>query len=122
MGMTAIMPSNSEPRLKTHGPTVSMTSFCVSADGAVLDWRGLTVASYDVDAQRLVSIVGPGGIGKSLLALHLLATRLEAYPQGVCWVELAAVSDAAGLRRLRSGATSFSIMRTKRLRNRVRPV
>lgn len=25
-----------------------------AADGAVLDWRGLTVASYDVDAQRLV--------------------------------------------------------------------
>ena len=31
-----------------------------------------------VDRHRLVSVVGPGGIGKSLLAQHLLAARREA--------------------------------------------
>jgi predicted ATPase/DNA-binding winged helix-turn-helix (wHTH) protein len=50
-----------------------------------------------VDAHRLVSIVGPGGIGKSLLAEHLLDARRNTYAQGVCWVELAAVTDAAAL-------------------------
>jgi predicted ATPase len=50
-----------------------------------------------VDGHRLVSVVGAGGIGKSLLAQHLLAARRSAYPQGVCWVELTNVGDAAGL-------------------------
>jgi len=48
-----------------------------------------------LDAHRLVSIVGAGGIGKSLLAQHLLLARRQAYPQGVCWVELATVEAAA---------------------------
>ncbi|HSB25001.1 MAG TPA: winged helix-turn-helix domain-containing protein [Burkholderiaceae bacterium] len=50
-----------------------------------------------VDGHRLVSVVGPGGIGKSLLVQHLLAARRAAYAQGVCWVELAALADAAAL-------------------------
>jgi len=50
-----------------------------------------------VDAHRLVSVVGAGGIGKSLLARHLLAARRTAYPEGVCWVELTNVGDAAEL-------------------------
>jgi len=50
-----------------------------------------------IDRYRLVSIVGAGGIGKSLLAQHLLGARRGAYPHGVCWVELATVTDAAAL-------------------------
>ena len=50
-----------------------------------------------IDVHRLVSIVGPGGIGKSLLAQHLLDARRGAYPHGVCWIELAAVNDAMAL-------------------------
>ena len=50
-----------------------------------------------IDSHRLVSIVGAGGIGKSLLAQHLLHRRRRAYPQGVCWVELASVADGAAL-------------------------
>lgn len=46
---------------------------------------------------RLVTVVGAGGMGKSLLAQHLLSAQREAYPQGVCWVELASISDAAAL-------------------------
>jgi predicted ATPase/DNA-binding winged helix-turn-helix (wHTH) protein len=48
-----------------------------------------------VDAHRLVSVVGAGGIGKSLLAQHLLQGRRSAYLQGVCWVELASVEADA---------------------------
>ena len=48
-----------------------------------------------VDAHRLVTIVGAGGIGKSLLAQHLLDARRDAYPQGVCWVELSTTDEAA---------------------------
>jgi predicted ATPase/DNA-binding winged helix-turn-helix (wHTH) protein len=50
-----------------------------------------------IDRHRLVSVVGAGGIGKSLLTQHLLHARRAAYPQGVCWVELGAVTQSAAL-------------------------
>jgi predicted ATPase/DNA-binding winged helix-turn-helix (wHTH) protein len=50
-----------------------------------------------VECHRLVSVVGAGGVGKSLLTQHLLATRRNAYPHGVCWVELGGVADAQAL-------------------------
>lgn len=48
-----------------------------------------------IDGHRLVSIVGAGGMGKSLLTQHLLDGRRSAYTHGVCWVELGAVTDPA---------------------------
>lgn len=42
---------------------------------------------------RLVTLVGPGGTGKSRLSLQVAADVLDAYPQGVWFVELAALSD-----------------------------
>ena len=50
-----------------------------------------------LDRHRLVSVVGAGGIGKSLLTQHALAARRDAYEHGVCWIELAGVGDAAAL-------------------------
>ena len=44
---------------------------------------------------RLVSIVGPGGIGKSLLARHFLAQQTARWPNGICWIELASINEAA---------------------------
>ncbi|HUL64237.1 MAG TPA: winged helix-turn-helix domain-containing protein [Burkholderiaceae bacterium] len=49
-----------------------------------------------VETHRLVTIVGPGGIGKSLLTQHFLHARRGRYAQGVCWAELS-VTDAASL-------------------------
>ncbi len=48
-----------------------------------------------IDEHPLVSVVGSVGMGKTLLAQHLLETRQETYPQGVCWVELGGISDPA---------------------------
>jgi len=42
-----------------------------------------------------VSIVGAGGIGKTRLALAVATAQREHFPDGIWWVELAALSDGA---------------------------
>ena len=44
---------------------------------------------------RLVSLVGPGGTGKTRLALQAAAEASDAYPDGVFWAPLASVRDPA---------------------------
>ena len=53
---------------------------------------GATLAEH-----RLVTITGPGGVGKTRLAQRLLQDREDAFTHGVGWVELAALHDAASL-------------------------
>ena len=45
------------------------------------------------DANRLVTLTGAGGSGKTRLALQLAADLSDQYPDGVWWVPLAAVTD-----------------------------
>ncbi len=46
-----------------------------------------------VGAHPLVTVIGPGGMGKTLLVQQLLDTQQAAYEHGVCWVDLAGLSD-----------------------------
>ena len=49
-----------------------------------------------IATRRLVTITGPGGIGKTRLALQLAAESLDAFPDGVWFVDLSA-SGASGV-------------------------
>ncbi|MCC6613274.1 MAG: tetratricopeptide repeat protein [Anaerolineae bacterium] len=50
-------------------------------------------ALLDDPACRLVTLLGPGGIGKTRLALETATTHLETYPDGVFFVALQSISS-----------------------------
>lgn len=53
-----------------------------------------TIAKLLAD-DRLVTLTGSGGSGKTRLALQVAADRLDHHPDGVWWVDLAPVGDPA---------------------------
>src|SRR6516164_2939012 len=46
-----------------------------------------------LSCSRLLTLIGPGGAGKTRLALAAAGAVGACYPAGVCWVELATVDD-----------------------------
>jgi len=50
-------------------------------------------------SNRLLTIVGPGGSGKTRLALQVAAESTESFPDGVFWVPLQALRDPALVQR-----------------------
>ena len=50
-------------------------------------------------AERLVTIIGAGGVGKTRVALAVAAASMERFPGGVWWVELAAVTTGPAVAR-----------------------
>jgi len=46
-----------------------------------------------VSRARLLTLTGPGGTGKTRLALAAARSARESFPAGVCWVELAQIED-----------------------------
>ncbi|HJP65068.1 MAG TPA: tetratricopeptide repeat protein, partial [Actinomycetota bacterium] len=78
------------PPLKTLDvPTnlpIELTSF-VGRDAELADIAEL------LDRSRLVTLVGPGGTGKTRLALHAAASRTEHYGNGVFFVDLSPIRE-----------------------------
>ena len=48
---------------------------------------------------RLVTVTGPGGIGKTRLAVKVASERAEAFPDGVFFADLSAARDAGAVAR-----------------------
>jgi predicted ATPase/class 3 adenylate cyclase len=63
----------------------------IGREAEVAGLRALLVA----EEPRLLTLTGPGGVGKTRLALATASEALEAFPDGVFLVSLAAVEDAA---------------------------
>ncbi len=79
------------PTLKTldarpNNLPIQLTSF-VGRDGEIEGVRNL------LDAERFVSLTGPGGTGKTRLALQVAAEVIARFPDGVFFVALAPIVD-----------------------------
>ena len=61
--------------------------------------RELTEAGALIREHRLLTLIGPGGSGKTRLALQLAAEAVERFPDGVFWVPLQALRDPALVER-----------------------
>ncbi len=46
------------------------------------------------DGARLLTLTGPGGTGKTRLAIHAAAEAAESFPDGIWWVPMASLRDA----------------------------
>jgi predicted ATPase/DNA-binding winged helix-turn-helix (wHTH) protein len=57
--------------------------------------RELAELLAQLDGSGLVTLVGPGGIGKTTLARAAAQARRQAWVDGVAWVELASLTDAS---------------------------
>lgn len=69
----------------------------------------LAALRHAVDEYPLVTLTGVGGMGKSLLAQHLLVLERDTRPHGVCWVDLAALVDPALVCAAIAGALGLSL-------------
>ena len=72
------------------------------------------VGMLDEPDVRLVSLVGPGGTGKTRLALQAAAEASDAYPDGVFWAPLAPLRDPALV--LPAVAAALSVRRERTAR------
>jgi len=83
------------PPLKSLGTRGSLprppTPF-IARSAEFRDMQGLLSGA---DAVRLVTVTGPGGVGKTRLALAAAESAAEHYPDGVFFVRLAPVTEAS---------------------------
>jgi predicted ATPase/class 3 adenylate cyclase/DNA-binding CsgD family transcriptional regulator len=82
-------PSGPEVRSRGVTPT-NLPNYTDSFVGRVAELAELDAL---VDVERLVTIVGPGGGGKTRLAHRLGVQRADRHPDGVWWLDLVTVSD-----------------------------
>ena len=78
-----------EPRSRPTAPLPRPTTRLIGRDTDVAQVLDLLV---DPDV-RMVTIVGPGGIGKSRLAVTVAEGAKQRYPDGVAYVELASLRE-----------------------------
>ena len=78
------------PRTGARDVVASLPSPLTSFVGRLAERAGLAAA---LAADRLVTAVGPGGVGKTRLALSVVGDAADQYADGACYVDLVPVTD-----------------------------
>ena len=71
-------------------PRTNIPEQLTSFIGRKTEQRALRKLSKE---SRLLSLIGPGGIGKTRLAIHVAQSMGEQWPDGIWWVDLAPIED-----------------------------
>ena len=85
---TAVTPLATPANRPTHNLPYTLTSFIGRS-------REITALTTHLSETRLITLTGPGGVGKTRLALHTATAIAGSYPDGVWLVELAPLADPA---------------------------
>ena len=80
------------------GPTRRSGNLPAEATSFIGRRRELAELRKKLTAARLVSLVGPGGVGKTRLAIRIATDLARGFPDGAWLVELAEVQDPALVR------------------------
>ena len=86
--------------------TLYQTNLPVTITPLIGRERELEELAARVREHRLVTLVGPGGTGKTRLALQAAADAVEEFEHGVWWVPLAPVTDPERVDAAIAGAVS----------------
>jgi predicted ATPase/DNA-binding winged helix-turn-helix (wHTH) protein len=93
--MTSTSREGGTPR-KRHGlKGPRQTNLPIQTSALVGRERELAEAGQLLSSHRLLTLTGPGGSGKTRLAIQLAAEALEQFPDGVFWVALQALREPA---------------------------
>jgi predicted ATPase/DNA-binding XRE family transcriptional regulator len=82
--------------LKPRSSTGNLPEMLIPFVGRELEMASLSHLLYDPQC-RLLTLVGPGGIGKTRLAIEAAARHQDAFPDGVWFVSLAPLNSPAFL-------------------------
>ncbi len=88
----ARLPAHPAPAVQYHNLPILRTPF-VGRASVLTEVRTLLTA----EGVRLLTLTGPPGIGKTRLALQVAGGLLDYFPDGIYFVPLAAISEAAGI-------------------------
>lgn len=101
--------SQVEPQRPRINKASGVTSFPITATRLIGRSAALAQVSELIAAFRVVTLVGPGGIGKSTLALYAARGMLSAFIHGGSLVELASLSDPNLVASAVSTALEFNL-------------
>ncbi len=79
----------------TKSPAALPTNLPIPLSSFVGRKQAMSEVKRLLGTRRLVSLVGAGGSGKTRLAIQVATDLIDAFKDGVWWVELASLTDAA---------------------------